>query len=106
MKSAAGILPLLLLCRLAAAVTLDVSGIRPGPVTVTSTATSATVHWNDEADRPWTAEFSLEPRAPLITALAAGGAKVIEGARPFYQTTTGKRGAGSGGRYCHPPLAT
>src|SRR5260370_24193870 len=103
MKSAAGILPLLLLCRLAAAVTLDVSGIRPGPVTVTSTATSATVHWNDEADRPWTAEFSLEPRAPLITAIAAGGAKVIERARPFYQCTTGKRRGGWDAFFHFPP---
>src|SRR5260370_38003161 len=103
MKSAAGILPLLLLCRLAAAVTLDVSGIRPGPVTVTSTATSATVHWNDEADRPWTAEFSLEPRAPLITAIAAGGARVIERARPFYQCTTGKRRGGWGCLFHFPP---
>src|SRR5438876_10949752 len=103
MKSAAGILPVLLFCRLAAAVTLDVSGVRPGPVTVTSTASAATVRWNDEADRPWTAEFSLEPRAPLITAIAAGGARVIERARPFYQCTTGKRRGGWDAFFDFPP---
>ena len=103
MKSMLRILTVLLLCRLAAAVTLDVSGVRPGPVTVTSTASAATVRWNDEADRPWTAEFSLEPRAPLITAIAAGGARVIERARPFYQCTTGKRRGGWDAFFDFPP---
>jgi hypothetical protein len=68
---------LLLLYRLASAVSLDVSGVRPGPVTIAGTATSATVHWSDEANRPWTAEFSLNPRAPLITAIAVNGAPVM-----------------------------
>ena len=53
--------------QLALAVPMDVSGVRPGPVTVTSSTTSATVRWVDEANRTWTAEFSLEPRAPLRT---------------------------------------
>ena len=62
-------LALLLLAAVAAnhlhaAVPFDASGVRPGPVTVTSTAQAATVHWSDEANRPWTAEFSLDPKTP------------------------------------------
>src|ERR1051325_4903728 len=56
------------------AVPFDGSGVRPGPVYVTSTAQSATVHWSDEANRRWTAEFSLDPKAPLITAIAVNDA--------------------------------
>src|SRR6202158_136179 len=77
-----------------AAVPFDASGVRPGPVTVTSTAQAATIHWSDEANRPWTAEVSLDPKTPLITAIKVNGAAVIERARPFYQSTTGKRRGG------------
>jgi hypothetical protein len=94
---------LLLLCRLASAVSLDVSGVRPGPVTIAGTATAATVHWTDEANRSWTAEFSLNPKAPLITAIAVNGAPVIERARPFYQCSTGKRRGGWDAFFDFPP---
>jgi len=81
-----------------AAAPLDVSGVRPGPVTVTSTADSVTAHWSDEANREWTAEFSLDPKAALITAIrvngAVNGAAVVDHARPFFQCTTGKRRGG------------
>jgi hypothetical protein len=77
-----------------AAAPLDVSRIRPGPVTVTSTAESATAHWSDEANRAWTAEFSLDPKAALITAIQVNGAVVVDHARPFFQCTTGKRRGG------------
>ncbi len=94
---------ILWLCRAAMAVPLDVSGVRPGPVTVTSTATSVTAHWNDEVNRPWTAEFSLDPKAPLVRAIAVSGAAVIERARPFYQCTTGKRRGGWDAFFDFPP---
>ena len=94
---------ILLLCRAAMAVSLDVSGVRPGPVTVTSTATSVTAHWSDEANRPWTAEFSLDPKSPLIRAIAVNGAAVIERARPFYQCSTGKRRGGWDAFFDFPP---
>ncbi|HZT31715.1 MAG TPA: hypothetical protein VFA33_17645 [Bryobacteraceae bacterium] len=87
----------------ARAVPLDLSGVRPGPVTVTSTAASATVHWSDEAGRAWTAEFSLDPQAPLITSIAMGGAPVVEHARPFYQCQTGKRRGGWDAFFDFPP---
>src|SRR5229473_301971 len=97
------VLPALLLCRIAIAAEIDLSAVRPGPVTVTSTPGSATVRWTDEANRPWTAEFSLDPKAPLITAIAVNGAAVIERARPFYQCTTGKRRGGWDAFFDLPP---
>ena len=87
----------------AAAVPLDLSGVRPGPVTITSTPNSATVHWNDEAGRAWSAEFSLDPKVPLITSIAVGGAPVIERASPVYQCTTGKRRGGWDAFFDFPP---
>ncbi len=77
-----------------AAVPFDGSAVRPGPVTVTSTAGAVTVHWNDEANIPWTAEFSLDPKAALITAIRVNGKAVISQARPFYECMTGKRRGG------------
>ena len=44
---------------LQAAAPLDTSGVRPGPVALTSTADSVTASWTDEANRSWSAEFSL-----------------------------------------------
>ncbi|HMC60072.1 MAG TPA: hypothetical protein VKJ01_12835, partial [Candidatus Solibacter sp.] len=73
---------------LQAAVPLDIAGVRPGPVTVTSTPDSVTARWTDEANSAWTAEFSLDPKAALITAIKVNGAVVIDHARPFYQCTT------------------
>jgi hypothetical protein len=91
------ILPLLVFiapCAMNAAVPFDRSGVRSGPVSVTATGSTATVEWRDESNRPWNAEFSLEPRGPLITSIKVNGAAVIEGARPFYQCTTGTRRGG------------
>jgi hypothetical protein len=77
-----------------AAVPFDGSNVRPGPITVTSTTAAVTVRWQDEAKRLWSAEFSLDPKTPLITAIKVNGAPVIDHASPFYQCTTGKRRGG------------
>ncbi len=77
-----------------AAVPVDLSGVKPGPVSVDSSSTALTVHWKDEAGRPWSAEFSLDPKAPLITAIAMNNEPVIARARTFFQCTTGKRRGG------------
>src|SRR5260370_20760458 len=92
-----------LLCRLALGVSLDVSGVRPGPVSLPAPATWATVQWSDESDRPWTAEFSVDPKAPLITSIAVNGVAVIARARPFYQCSTGKRRGGWDAFFDFPP---
>lgn len=76
---------------LAATVPADVSQIRPGPISVTASATSLTVRWPDEANRTWTAEFSLDDRAPLITAISVGGTAIARNGRPQYWASTGKR---------------
>jgi len=90
-------------CCLQAAVTFDTSAVRPGPVTLTTTADSATVHWTDEANRNWAAEFSLDPKAALLTAIQWNGAVVIDHARPFYRCTTGKRRGGWDQFFDFPP---
>ncbi len=77
-----------------AAVPVDLSGVKPGPVSVESSSTALTVHWKDEAGRAWTAEFSLDPKSPLITAIAMNNEPVIARARTFFQCTTGKRRGG------------
>ena len=73
---------------------VDLSSVKQGPVVVDSGPTSLTVHWKDEAGQPWTAEFSLDPKVPLLTAIAMNGAPAITRARPFFQCTTGKRRGG------------
>src|SRR5258708_5818392 len=88
---------------LIAAVPFDSSAIRPGPVTVSSDSQAASVHWSDEANRSWTAEFSLDPKAPLITTIKVNGATVLERARPTYECTTGKRRGGWDAFFDLPP---
>jgi hypothetical protein len=85
------------------AVPFDSSGVRPGPVTVTSTAQTVTIRWADEAQRLWTAEFSLKPESALIKAIAVNGSTVIAQAQPYYLTTVGKRHGGWDAFFDFPP---
>src|SRR5262245_370435 len=78
----------------AASVPLDLSGVRPGPISVARTEDSVTITWPDETGKPWSATFSLDPAQPLVTAIGAGGEAVVRSARPFYQGETGKRRGG------------
>lgn len=87
----------------AATVPLDVKEVRPGPITLATSAASVTVHWKDEVDRSWTAEFSLDPKQPLIRSIAADGSVVVERARPFYQCVVGKRRGGWDAFFDFPP---
>jgi hypothetical protein len=89
--------------RAGAAVPIDLSAVKQGSVAVDSGPTSLTVRWKDEAGHPWTAEFSLDPKAPLLTAIAMNGAPVITRARPFLQCTTGKRRGGWDQFFDFPP---
>ena len=61
----------------AATVPADISGVRPGPITVSATAESLTVRWPDEASRTWSAEFSLNTESPLIKAIGMGSTAVV-----------------------------
>jgi hypothetical protein len=81
----------------AVAVPLDLSGVRPGPVTVARAEASVTIAWPDETGRVWSATFSLNPAQPLVTSIGAGADPVnvvVRDARPFYQGETGKRRGG------------
>ena len=85
-----------------AAVAVDLTAYRPGPVRVTKQEATLTVEWNDESSRPWRAVFSLDPEQPLIREIATGPARVIEGASPLYAATTGKRHGGWDAFFDHP----
>jgi hypothetical protein len=75
-------------------VPLDLSAVRPGPITIVRAVDSITVTWPDETSRLWRATFSLNPSQPLIASVGADGEPVVRGARPFYQGETGKRRGG------------
>jgi hypothetical protein len=93
MRKLARVLMLLAPCA-SAAVPVDLSGVKPGPISVAAGPASLTVRWKDEAGRPWSAEFSLDPKSPLVTAISMNDAPVIARARPVFQSTTGKRRGG------------
>jgi hypothetical protein len=86
-----------------AAVPVDLTGLRPGPVKVASAGDALTVDWNDAASRAWRAEFSLDASKPLITAISVGGKALIERAQPLYRVTTGKRRGGWDAFFDFPP---
>ncbi|HYM13593.1 MAG TPA: hypothetical protein VEU62_22825 [Bryobacterales bacterium] len=100
----------LLLCLLVthaaalAAVSVDLSGYRPGETLIRASQHGATlvVEWKDESSRPWRAVFSLDPQAALIREIASGGARILENARPIYAVTTGKRHGGWDAFFDHP----
>jgi len=79
---------------LAAAVPIDLSGVRPGPISVVRADEAVTVSWPDETGRMWRATFSLDPAKPLVASIGAGAEAIVRDARPFYQGETGKRRGG------------
>ena len=76
---------------MAAIVPADISGVRPGPVTVSASAETLTVRWPDEASRMWTAEFSLDTEKPLIARIGLDAVAIVRNAWPQYWANTGKR---------------
>src|SRR5271165_5552999 len=87
----------------AATLTVDMSGVRPGPIAVSSSATAIAVHWKDASSRSWTAEFSLTVATPTIAWIGVDGKRVIEKAQPFYRAETGKRRGGWDAFFDFPP---
>src|ERR1051326_7928003 len=75
----------------AATVPVDISAVRTGPITVSTTTESITVRWPDEASRMWSAEFSLNSERPLITMIGVGSTAVVRDGYPQYWAMTGKR---------------
>jgi hypothetical protein len=87
----------------AASVPVDLSGIRSGPIQVSSTPDSVTVNWVDEASRRWRADFSLDPAKPLITSISSENKTIIDRAQPIYRCATGKRRGGWDAFFDFPP---
>ena len=88
----------------AAAVGLDVTGVRPGPVKVSESGEFVSVEWNDKGGRAWQADFSLNPAAPLIAKIGPkNGTPVIQGATPVYDCEVGKRRGGWDEFFDFPP---
>lgn len=79
---------------LGAPMTADVSGVRPGPVSVTLEGQRLEVAWSDGARQRWKAVFALDATKPLITEISADGRAIVKGARPYFHVTTGKRVGG------------
>src|SRR5215831_8611757 len=86
-----------------AAIPVDTSGVKPGPVRVETSAEALSVMWADGQSKEWRAEFSLDAAKPLITAITAGDRKVIERARPIYDCSAGKRRGGWDQFFDFPP---
>src|ERR1700761_5990116 len=90
-------------CAFAANITVDVSGVLPGPIAVGQNDQSLTVSWRDAPANRWQAIFSLNPAEPLITAIAANGNNIVTRARPIYRCSTGKRSGGWDAFFDFPP---
>ncbi|MEP7363088.1 MAG: DUF4350 domain-containing protein [Acidobacteriota bacterium] len=88
---------------LAAPVPLDLSGVKPGPISVTREGGLALVRWQDETNRAWEASFQLEPTLPLIAAIKVNGKVVVQDAVPIYNAQTGKRRGGFDEFFDFPP---
>src|SRR5207248_3309326 len=85
------------------AIPVDISGVKPGPVRVQTTADTLSVAWTDGEHKEWRADFSLDPARPLTPAIWVGGRRVIERARPLYDVSTGKRRGGWDQFFDFPP---
>lgn len=86
-----------------APVTLDTSGVRSGPIAVSTVGDTAVVRWQDAQSKTWEAVFNLEPNRPLIAAIRTGDKNVILNAVPIYSAQTGKRRGGFDEFFDFPP---
>lgn len=85
------------------AVPLDLTGVRPGPITVLQESDMAVVRWQDAENRSWEAVFNLETAKPLIGRISVNGKPVIQNANPVYNGQTGKRRGGFDEFFDFPP---
>ncbi len=72
-------------------------------VTATQSPDAIRVSWQDEKNLPWTAEFSKDPKKPLITAIKQGDKTILKDARPSYWIESGKRRGGFDEFFDFPP---
>ncbi|MBI3209888.1 MAG: hypothetical protein HYZ37_13460 [Candidatus Solibacter usitatus] len=91
------------LVAVAATVPIDTSKVRPGPVSVRSSADSVIVSWPDAQNKTWDATFSLDPALPLLTSIRSAGKTIITRGQPNYRCETGKRRGGWDQFFDYPP---
>lgn len=87
----------------AAPVSLDLTGVKPGPVAVSKNGEALVVEWRDETNRKWQASFSLDNAKPLISSIDVEGKHVVLRANPLYNCQTGKRRGGFDEFFDFPP---
>lgn len=87
----------------AAPVPLDLSGVRPGPISVNQEGGVAIVRWQDGEQRNWEAAFNLEPSRALITAIRQNGKPIVENVAPLFNCSIGKRRGGFDEFFDFPP---
>lgn len=86
-------------------ITVDKSGVKPGPVSIREANGALLVDWEDEAGHRWEAVFALDSTKAVIASVSVDGRGVVEGVRPVYRCSTGKRTGGWDQFFDHPPLA-
>lgn len=86
-----------------AAIPVDLTQFRAGPVSAVTAGEELTIRWPDERRREWAADFSLDPTKPLVSRIAVAGRSILSGARPFYWVETGKRRGGWDQFFDFPP---
>ena len=91
MKRFLSVLVLLAPAGCSATIPADLSGLRAGVISVTTSGDTLAVRWPDESEHIWTAEFSLDPARPLISRIVLQDRVMVKNARPEYWASTGKR---------------
>jgi hypothetical protein len=87
----------------AAQILVDTSEVRSGPISVDRSALVLSITWKDESSQTWHADFSLDPKMPLIHSIAVNGHDVLRDAKPIYRCVTGKRKGGWDVFFDNPP---
>ena len=70
--------------------TVDKSGVKPGPVSIREANGALLVDWEDDAGHRWEAVFALDSTEPVIASVSMDGRGVVEGGSPGVSLLDGK----------------
>src|SRR5215469_7095499 len=87
----------------AAAIPVDMSAVRPGPVSARQTADGLIVAWADEKGLNWSVEFRADGNPQVLRRVSVDGKSIIENAQPVYFADTGVRRGGWDQFFDFPP---
>lgn len=76
------------------AIPVDISGFRPGAVTLEQKPSALRICWPDEKSRQWCADFRADGAPEVIRAISLEGREIITDARPVWWIDTGVRRGG------------